>query len=83
MKQFKGRWKTRLEQLELWMVSHRIEVELRYARADRQSCLSRTQAGLPVLLAQTLLHASPLGCKSRALDAQQIRGALLVAAGAA
>ena len=27
MKEFKGRWKTRLEQLELWMVSHRIEVE--------------------------------------------------------
>jgi len=27
MKQFKGRWKTRLEQLELWMVSYRIEVE--------------------------------------------------------
>jgi hypothetical protein len=27
MKKFKRRWKTRLEQLELWMVSHRIEVE--------------------------------------------------------
>ncbi|HUG80285.1 MAG TPA: hypothetical protein VML01_01385 [Bryobacterales bacterium] len=27
MKRFKGRWKTRLEQLELWMVSHSIEVE--------------------------------------------------------
>jgi hypothetical protein len=27
MKQFKSRWKTRLEQLELWMVSYRIEVE--------------------------------------------------------
>ena len=27
MKEFKGRWKTRLEQLELWMVSHRVEVE--------------------------------------------------------
>mgnify|MGYP001579019036 CR=1 FL=1 len=27
MKEFKGRWKTRLEQVELWMVSHRIEVE--------------------------------------------------------
>ena len=27
MKEFKRRWKTRLEQLELWMVSHRIEVE--------------------------------------------------------
>lgn len=27
MKQFKDRWKTRLEQLELWMVSYRIEVE--------------------------------------------------------
>ena len=27
MKQFKARWKTRLDQLELWMVSYRIEVE--------------------------------------------------------
>jgi len=27
MGQFKGRWKARLEQLELWMVSYRIEVE--------------------------------------------------------
>jgi len=27
MKEFKGRWKIRLEQLELWMVSHLIEVE--------------------------------------------------------
>ena len=27
MKDFKGRWKTRLEQLELWMVSYLIEVE--------------------------------------------------------
>ena len=27
MRQFKERWKTRLEQLELWMVSYRIEVE--------------------------------------------------------
>ncbi len=27
MKQFKERWKARLEQLELWMVSHRIEIE--------------------------------------------------------
>lgn len=27
MKEFKGRWKTRLQQLELWMVSHKIEVE--------------------------------------------------------
>jgi hypothetical protein len=27
MKQFKGRWKVRLEQLELWMVSYGIEVE--------------------------------------------------------
>ena len=27
MKLFKGRWKIRLEQLELWMVSYRIEVE--------------------------------------------------------
>ena len=27
MKKFKERWKLRLEQLELWMVSYRIEVE--------------------------------------------------------
>lgn len=27
MKNFKSRWKERLEQLELWMVSYRIEVE--------------------------------------------------------
>jgi hypothetical protein len=27
MKQFKDRWKARLEQLELWMVSYRIEVD--------------------------------------------------------
>ena len=27
MKKFKKRWKFRLEQLELWMVSYRIEVE--------------------------------------------------------
>jgi len=27
MKEFKGRWKTRLEQAELWMVSHPIDVE--------------------------------------------------------
>jgi hypothetical protein len=27
MRQFKGRWKGRLEQLELWMVSYQIEVE--------------------------------------------------------
>jgi hypothetical protein len=27
MKKFKKRWKTRLEQLELWMVSYRIEIE--------------------------------------------------------
>jgi hypothetical protein len=27
MKKFKSRWKKRLEQLELWMVSYRIEVE--------------------------------------------------------
>ena len=27
MRQFKDRWKDRLEQLELWMVSYRIEVE--------------------------------------------------------
>ncbi len=26
-KQFKNRWKTRLEQIELWMVSYRIDVE--------------------------------------------------------
>jgi hypothetical protein len=27
MRLFKSRWKIRLEQLELWMVSYRIEVE--------------------------------------------------------
>jgi hypothetical protein len=27
MKEFKNRWRSRLEQLELWMVSYRIEVE--------------------------------------------------------
>lgn len=27
MKTFKARWKARLEQLELWMVSYRIEIE--------------------------------------------------------
>jgi hypothetical protein len=27
MKQFKDRWKVRLEQMELWMVSYRIEIE--------------------------------------------------------
>jgi len=27
MRRFKGRWKARLEQLELWMVSYRIEIE--------------------------------------------------------
>ena len=27
MKEFKKRWKTRLEQLELWMVSYRIDIE--------------------------------------------------------
>lgn len=27
MREFKNRWKERLEQLELWMVSYRIEVE--------------------------------------------------------
>jgi hypothetical protein len=27
MKQFKDRWKTRLQQLQLWMVSYRIEFE--------------------------------------------------------
>ena len=27
MKQFKDRWRARLEQVELWMVSYRIEVE--------------------------------------------------------
>ena len=27
MKDFKARWKARLEQLELWMVSYRIEIE--------------------------------------------------------
>ena len=27
MREFKERWKVRLEQVELWMVSHRIEIE--------------------------------------------------------
>jgi len=27
MRQFKARWKARLEQIDLWMVSYRIEVE--------------------------------------------------------
>jgi hypothetical protein len=27
MRQFKEKWKSRLEQLELWMVSYRIEIE--------------------------------------------------------
>jgi hypothetical protein len=27
MKEFKSRWKARLEQIDLWMVSYRIEVE--------------------------------------------------------
>jgi hypothetical protein len=27
MKKYKARWKTRLEQLEIWMVSWRIEIE--------------------------------------------------------
>lgn len=27
MRQFKARWKTRLEQLDLWMVSYRIEID--------------------------------------------------------
>lgn len=27
MRQFKGRWKSRLEQVELWMVSYGIEIE--------------------------------------------------------
>lgn len=27
MKQFKVRWKSRLDQLEIWMVSYRIEIE--------------------------------------------------------
>lgn len=27
MKEFKGRWKAKLEQLELWMVSYPIEIE--------------------------------------------------------
>jgi hypothetical protein len=27
MRQFKDRWKARLEQIELWMISYRIEVE--------------------------------------------------------
>lgn len=27
MRQFKARWKTKLEQLELWLISYRIDVE--------------------------------------------------------
>jgi hypothetical protein len=27
MREFKARWKTRLEQLDLWMVSYRVDVE--------------------------------------------------------
>jgi hypothetical protein len=27
MKQFNERWKTRLEQIELWLVSYRIEID--------------------------------------------------------
>ncbi|MBW3597076.1 MAG: hypothetical protein KY475_07350 [Planctomycetes bacterium] len=27
MKEFKNRWKERLEQLELWMVSYRLDIE--------------------------------------------------------
>ncbi len=27
MKKYKGRWKDRLQQLEIWMVSYRIEIE--------------------------------------------------------
>jgi hypothetical protein len=27
MKEYKGRWKERLEQLDLWLVSYRIEVD--------------------------------------------------------
>lgn len=27
MKQFKARWKAQFEQLELWMVSYRIDIE--------------------------------------------------------
>jgi len=27
MKEFKGRWKKKLEQLEIWMVSYRIDIE--------------------------------------------------------
>ena len=27
MGQFKGRWKARLQQLDLWLVSYRIEIE--------------------------------------------------------
>jgi hypothetical protein len=29
MKEFKGRWKAKLEQLELWLVSYRIDIEWR------------------------------------------------------
>src|SRR6266702_6204928 len=35
MKQFKDRWKVRLEQLALWMVSYRIEVESANGNARR------------------------------------------------
>jgi hypothetical protein len=34
MRQFKERWKVRLEQVELWMVSYRIEVE--YAAREQK-----------------------------------------------
>ena len=27
MKEFKARWKSRLDQLEIWMVSYRIDIE--------------------------------------------------------
>ena len=27
MKDFKGRWKVRLEQLELWVVSYQVDIE--------------------------------------------------------
>jgi len=27
MRQFKARWKARLEQVELWLVSYKIEIE--------------------------------------------------------
>jgi hypothetical protein len=43
MKEFKRRWKAKLEQLELWVVSYRIEIEQRLAGVGLilGHCLSR------------------------------------------